>query len=271
MLVDFFVAGVQKGGTKALDQMLRRHPGVRMAAIKEPHFFDNDRLDWQKPDYSRFHAFFDRSGESFIRGESTPIYCYWPHAIERIASYNTSARIIMLLRHPTFRAYSHWRMQKGRRAEPLRFSDAIRDPGRDRLSAAGNAERGYSYVQRGFYSLQIASLLRVIPRVRVLFIRTDSLWLEPRNVFSCISEFLGLGAYDVPWRTRYVVSRKSQYLGTIAFEDRCYLDAVFAADIHDTAKLTGLDLSDWLTHRYQEPMRREGPEAETDSERRPRP
>jgi hypothetical protein len=237
-----------------------------MATIKEPHFFDNDRLDWQRPDYSRFHAFFDRSDEGLIRGESTPIYCYWPHAIERIASYNTNARIIMVLRHPTFRAYSHWRMQKGRRAESLRFSDAIREAGRDRLSAGGNVmQRRYSYVERGFYSPQITRLLRVIPRVHVLFITTDSLWLEPRNVFSCISEFLGLGAYDVPWQTRYVASLKSEYLGTIAFEDRCYLDAVFAADIDHTAKLTGLDLSDWLTPSYQEPMRREDSEAETNT------
>jgi hypothetical protein len=243
-----------------------------MATIKEPHFFDNDRLDWQKPDYSRFHAFFDRSDEGVIRGESTPIYCYWPHAIERIASYNTNARIIMALRHPTFRAYSHWRMQKGRRAEPLRFSDAIREAGRDRLSAGGNdMQRRYSYVERGFYSPQVANLLRVIPRVHMLFIRTDLLWLEPGNVFSCISEFLGLGAYDVPWQTRYVASRKSQYHGTIAFEDRCYLDAVFAADIHHTARITGLDLSDWLTPSYQEPMRREDSEVGANSDRRAKP
>lgn len=44
-LVDFFIAGVQKGGTTALDAMLRAHPALQMAARKEVHFFDKDGLD----------------------------------------------------------------------------------------------------------------------------------------------------------------------------------------------------------------------------------
>ena len=40
--VDFVIGGVQKGGTTALDKILRRHPDIAMAREKEPHMFDDD-------------------------------------------------------------------------------------------------------------------------------------------------------------------------------------------------------------------------------------
>ncbi|MCA0448534.1 MAG: sulfotransferase, partial [Proteobacteria bacterium] len=39
--VDFFIAGVQKGGTTALDHYLRDHPAIQMASVKEVHAFDD--------------------------------------------------------------------------------------------------------------------------------------------------------------------------------------------------------------------------------------
>ena len=40
--VDVVIGGVQKGGTTALDQALRDHPGMRMPSLKEPHWFEKD-------------------------------------------------------------------------------------------------------------------------------------------------------------------------------------------------------------------------------------
>src|SRR6476661_6425498 len=153
-VTDFFIIGVQKGGTTALDRFLRKHSQVQMAKVKELHFFDDDSLNWERPDYTRLHEAFDwEAPNPVMRGEATPIYSYWPNSIQRLRNYNRNAKLILSLRHPSFRAYSHWRMEVSRGAENLSFSAAIKPAGRQRVSQSTNGvHRVYSYVERGFYA-----------------------------------------------------------------------------------------------------------------------
>jgi hypothetical protein len=252
--VNFFVAGVQKGGTTALDALLRGHPMIRMARVKEPHFFDDESIDWQAPDYDNYHALFDLEAPSTVVGEATPIYSYWPKSLDRIATYNSNAKIVLSLRHPTHRAHSHWRMEMSREAERLPFSAAIREPGRRRI-VHDEAHRVFSYVERGFYSEQVRAIQERFPAHNVFFFRTDQLWREPSVLLSRLLSFLGAqdkGALDA--ESRYIVPGETRSLGRILPVDRKYLDDLFAADIRATACLTGVDLSDWLDPAYEEPM-----------------
>lgn len=257
MLLDFVVAGVQKGGTKALDLVLRQQPGIRMAAIKEPHFFDNDNLDWGNPPYELYHSMFAESRENpTMYGEATPIYSYWPDALERLAGYNAEVRIVLLLRHPTFRAYSQWRMQLGRATEKVGFDRIVRVASLSGPKVRYNRpSRHGSYIERGFYSLQVRRMLRTFKREQLLFIRTDALWRDPNRVVSDIRTFLNLEQYQIPIQTRYVgnVIRLP-----ISDGDRSALDRIYFDDIEETASLTKLDLSDWLSPCYSEPMNRLG-------------
>jgi hypothetical protein len=50
---------------------------------------------------------------------------YWYDAPRRIWQYNPDMRIVILLRNPVDRAYSHWNMERERGAEPLEFRQAI--------------------------------------------------------------------------------------------------------------------------------------------------
>src|SRR5438128_3640412 len=115
-LVTFVIAGVQKGGTTALYEYLAEMGDVGLSRQKETHFFDDETLDWARPDYARYHAMFD-APEGRPCGEATPIYSYWPNALERIAAYNPAMKLILLLRDPVARAWSHWRMEYARGAE----------------------------------------------------------------------------------------------------------------------------------------------------------
>ncbi|MEJ0095331.1 MAG: sulfotransferase domain-containing protein [Methylocella sp.] len=189
--VDFFIVGVQKGGTTALDSYLRRNPFVQMADVKEVHFFDNESLDWSDPNYLPFHEHFEWSQTSgVIRGEATPIYIYWPNAMERIRRYNAASKLIVCLRHPAYRAHSHWRMETKRSADTLSFEDAISEVGRSRVR---NLDRGvhrvYSYVERGFYAHQIRRLRELFPPEQLLFLRTDDLWTRTENTLSRVYRF----------------------------------------------------------------------------------
>jgi hypothetical protein len=255
MLVNFFIVGTQKGGTSALDNYLRSYTRLQMAKTKEVHFFDNDQLDWSKPDYTLLHQSFewDDPGIS-VRGEATPIYTYWPHALSRLHRYNPRAKLIMGLRHPSFRAYSHWRMEAKRGTDDLSFSDAIRARGRQRVERAPNGvHRVFSYVERGYYAAQIEEMLKLFPRDQVFFYRTDTLWNNLQVILNEISTFLGITVPDAIKR-HYFVPVLTWKPCRMAAEDRQLLDGFYVKDIAHAAAFSGLDLTDW-TGAYEEPMR----------------
>jgi hypothetical protein len=192
-LVAFIVAGAQKGGTTALYDYLAEDPAICMARIKETHFFDDEGQDWAAPDYAPYHALFD-APEGRICGEATPIYIYWPQALERIRAYNPAMKMILLLRDPIARAWSHWRMEHFRGVEPLTFSAAIRK-GRSRLFEGGRGapwgyDREFSYVERGFYGDQVERLFAIFPREQTLILRSAALQDEPAETLERVCGFI---------------------------------------------------------------------------------
>lgn len=257
MKVDFFICGVQKGGTTALDSFLRQHPEIQMGNAKEIHHFDNESINWSAPDHTSLHAQFDPKFAARVRGEATPIYSYWPNSVERIHAYNPNARLILMLRHPVFRALSHWRMETTRGHETLQFSDAIRTTGRSRVETAPYCvHRVFSYVERGFYAGQIARIFRVFPVEQLLVVKTQSLWEHPETTMRSIERFIGVEHW-LHCQQRYIVPFESRQLAPISNADAEYLLGLYTDDIHETQRLTGLDFSEWfsLKYPYEEPMR----------------
>lgn len=253
--VGFFIIGVQKGGTTALVEYLRDHPALQIPAIKEAHFFDNEEVEWERPEYGAFHDFFGWDDLSVLaRGDATPITAYWPNALERLRRYNPAAKVIMILRHPTFRANSHWRMERVHQDETLSFEEAVSEAGRRRVREAPNgAHRNFSYVERGLYAGQVRRLLELFPRRQILFLRTEDLWLRTQETVSAVERFIGV-PQALRVSSRYIVPVHTTQVGVMGADVRARLDSLFAPDIAETAKLTGLDLAHWQRPDYREPM-----------------
>ena len=261
MKVDFFIVGVQKGGTTALYHYLaQKYPKIQMSLQKEIHFFDNENFNWENPDYSVLHEHFNWNVKNVVRGEATPIYIYWPNALTRIYRYNPNCKLILCLRHPTYRAYSAYRMEIGRNNETLSFEDAISEIGRARvISAPQGVHRIYSYVERGFYSKQISQMFSIFPRNNILFVRTDMLWTNLAETLYKIVQFLQINSnYSyVELRQEYIEPTHSAEIGAIPYNAMQKLNELYYSDILKTQELSGIDLSDWLHSEYYEPMRRE--------------
>ena len=249
--LDFLIVGTQKSGTTALDYFLRQNPSVQMPRNKkELHFFDNEKFDWDNPIYDDYHTHFDLFSNAKVRGEATPIYMFWPDSIERIRRYNPDLKLICILRNPSFRAFSHWRMECARNTEKLSFSDAIRI-GRDRININEQFLRNYSYVERGFYYQQAQRILDNFKRQQVFFITSDLLRQNSLLSLNRINDFIQADHFSNV-NLEYISPIENNLPYSINSEDLAFLSSLYKNDILQTMELTGCDLSAWQKPDYQE-------------------
>lgn len=238
--VAFIVAGVQKGGTTALFDYLGEEPGLSLAREKEVHFFDDEDQDWAAPDYGAYHAHF-AAPDGRQRGEATPIYLYWPGSLARIAAYNPAIRLIVMLRDPVERAWSHWKMEYARGVETEPFAWCIRE-GRQRLFGGEpwGFDREVSYVERGFYGEQLERLLHLFPRDQLLILKSGDLRGDPGAALSQVRAFLGLPPGAAPAPREVHVGREMDYGAAPTPDDIAHLRAVYDRDAERLADLTGV-------------------------------
>ena len=239
--IDFIIAGAQKAGTTALFDYLQDHPQIGLSDVKEVHFFDDEAQDWASPDYSAYHAHFDLSDHTRIWGEATPIYLYWKNSLARIRAYNPDIRLILMLRDPVERAFSHWKMEFARGVETHPFEWCIRK-GRQRLFAAEpwGFHREFSYVERGFYGAQIEHLLSLFPAEQLLVLRAEDLETAPGHTLSQLSDFLGAPAPAPVTPRRVHVGQDIAYPSQLTSADQAFLRRLYAQDMARLEALTGI-------------------------------
>ena len=196
-LPTFVIAGTMKSGTSALAAWLDDHPQAHLAPVKEVHFFNSDQhwargLDW----YGRQFA---AAGDARAVGDATPLYSFYPVAVERMAWVLPDARVIVCMRNPIDRAYSHYRHWYYRRAHEDRswervVADELADPDPGPPDPRGGAydPEDPRYLQQGHYAEQLERLSKTFPRERILGVLTDDLRARPHEVYADVCRFLGI-------------------------------------------------------------------------------
>lgn len=249
----FFGVGVQKGGTTTLDRLLRLHPEIELpAGRKELHYFDDDaRFGGERPrdDYRDLHRrfYFDRA----IAGEITPSYIYWRGALERVRAYNPGARIVVLLRSPVLRAWSHWghldRKARGKNDPAAKVGPFLKRLRREAHALerdGGYQDKGLSHIGRSLYAPQIERALALFPADRVLFIKSERFFADQHAVADEVCRFLGvalLTAVASPPKVHANIGASSP----ISPEEWAAAIGHFEADIEAVERLLGWDCSDW--------------------------
>jgi len=209
----FYIVGAQKCGTTSLYKYLIQHPCVLSAKEKEVHFF-SDKFDkgysWyakQFPSLFSKYSHFLSCPQGAITGEATPYYIFHPHAARRIHAWTPNARIIMMLRNPVDRAFSHYRYHVKLGVEELSFSDAIdAEPTRlagefEKMQSDENYQsenyKLYSYLKRGIYIEQLTPWFELFPKEQILVIQSEEFFSDPKLSFNKTLEFLKLSQYEI--------------------------------------------------------------------------
>jgi hypothetical protein len=209
VLPDFLIVGTKRGGTTSLWSYLDAHPQVlsmypRPRGLKSTDYFfdaDPDRLRWYR---SHFHTdvyrgLRRRRHDRVVNGEASPYYMYGHHIPRMIAGVVPQARLIVLLRNPVERAYSHFQERVKQGEETLCFDEALEEE-QSRI-AGRHAHRPtrylrshdfYSYRDRGIYLPQLQRIYAAFPQHQVLVLQSEDLYANPQRVFDETCEFLGI-------------------------------------------------------------------------------
>lgn len=105
---DFFIVGAPRCGTTSLNEYLNNIPQIYMCK-KECGFFSeysNGRVE----SYDEYRNLFSTAKQNQLIGESTAIYLRDPDTPEKIHNANPDAKIVIMLRDPIERAFSHYLM-----------------------------------------------------------------------------------------------------------------------------------------------------------------
>lgn len=206
---NFFIVGAAKAGTTSLWQYLRQHPDVFMPQNdleKEPTYFSELTPPWatQFRDWSTYLKLFEPAKTQRAIGEASVAYLFSSDAADRIADRYPGARIIIALRHPAERAYSHYKFMCELGFEWLTpFESALAAEEPRSLDVALKQRDpywfyGYQYFGVGLYAAQIERFTRRFSKEQIQLVFFNELNKRPAETTRAVFEFLGVDPGFVP-------------------------------------------------------------------------
>jgi len=213
VLPDFLIIGAARSGTTSLYQYLIQHPSVIPAIGKEVYFFDkkfDKGINWYKsffPTKLSKSRLENKQKRNCLTGEATPRYLHYPHTPNRVFELIPNVKLIVLLRNPIDRAYSHYQMEVGSDNEELPFEDAIEQEEKritDDMKKMESDENFYSvyfyrksYLTRGIYVDQLKRWFEYFPREQFLILKSEDFYSKTPEVYQQVLDFLGLSKFEL--------------------------------------------------------------------------
>jgi len=250
-MIDFVIIGAAKSGTTAARINLDRHPKIHVG--HELHFFD---LRWhQYEDKSEYFEMLPK-GEG-LKGEKSPSYISFLPAHERMRGLIPDVKLILFLRDPIDRAFSHWNHITNSRFAPLvpnTFEETITQAitGLEDIDKHYNVPEGSLFgtpifqnvIYRGLYCDQIEHLLRFYPRQQLHIAITERVKANMKEEYDRIFRFLGLEAVQVDLGYH----RNGRYESEISPKTQSVLRDFYLPHNERLFDLLGEDIPEWNTH-----------------------
>ena len=208
---DFFIIGAARSGTTSLFKYFDNNRNVLLSQKKEPNYFSFNFSTFNFVWYRSLFPLLSRRyyrrivhNEKVVAGESSTYYMFHPLAPKRLQKKYPKAKIIVLLRDPIERSYSHYKLNVSLGREKLSFEEAV-DRERDRIMSCrerqladpnydSDALHYYTYLERGKYAEQLNNWTAYFPSSQIKFIKSEDLFKTPVEVITSIENFLNVGA-----------------------------------------------------------------------------
>ncbi|GAN31535.1 MAG: sulfotransferase [Candidatus Jettenia sp.] len=206
-LPNFLIVGAAKSGTTSLYYCLKQHPEVFMSPNKEPRFITAQFVkfplkgikDWKIErkiikNFDEYKKLFSKvSYEKAIGEASVDNLYFYVNAIKYIKEYLGEVKIIIILRNPIERTFSHYMMLRRDLREYLSFEDALKAEDERKRKNWGY---GWHYQSVSLYYEQVKAYLENFNQVKVCLY--DDLKSNPIGLAKDIYSFLGIDSSFIP-------------------------------------------------------------------------
>lgn len=202
---DFYIVGAAKAGTTSLVEMLRTHESIYFPHEKEPHhfFLREDERAWTIRDGERilplaealpyckeapYLGLYRNAPEGALKGDASTQYLVNHTVAGAIHAQRPDAKIIVVLRQPSDRAYSAYLHARSRGEEPLpTFAAALDD------CEGGHRQAAFAtnYMAEGEYARHL-SIWRDLFGDNLLVLLFEDLVSEPQATLDHVTGFLGV-------------------------------------------------------------------------------
>lgn len=296
-LPDIFLVGAAKSGTTTVSSILDRHPNIAVP-IKEPSFFSSTNLPADNLDtvnrkrhintIEEYVKLYENQKEGQLLADCSVMYLIaYENTINNLkriyGELYRKLKIIIILRNPIDRAYSHYNMLLRNGIETLPFEEAILQENYERRR---HLRRGFDYLGNGLYFKQVKAFLESFDDVKIFLYENlqdinnlskdlfNHVGVEPLESIDAATILNPSGKPKYKWLIQLL--RKDNYFKRIlksklferyrhnfikiksllikfsvkkdpmSHEIRNNLKEYYRSDIEDLQSLIGRDLSHWL-------------------------
>lgn len=191
---NLFIVGAPRCGTTTLHDVLGQHPDIFMSRVKEPHFlssYDFPAIEREVlgviNDSSEYLRLFEAGQDRMLRGESSSYYLSDPHAATNIRSVAPGAKVIVILRDPIERAFSHYLIYERRAKQRSSFLETITE----QIENPRSISPIYNLVELGRYASHLKRYFSVLPRSQVKVLLFEEFFSDSRQLSQTLG-FLGV-------------------------------------------------------------------------------
>lgn len=204
----FFLVGAAKSGTTSLYSYLSQHPDIFLPDVKEPNFFayKDAPLRAKGPKSEDvliklllkktvtcerdYHYLYKNAKANQLTGDCSPRYLYFENVAELIYRRCPDAKIIVILRNPVARAYSHYLMNRQRDLEPEDTFEKAIDQEVSRKQQGWGWD--WHYLSLGRYGEQLQRYYDRFPKENILVVMHDDFVSDQQAVIQKIYQFIGV-------------------------------------------------------------------------------
>lgn len=196
-LPDFLIIGGMRCGSTTLTNILKSQQGIFVPERKELHYFDQRNPQIRSIDDYRHHLL--QAADSQLIGEATPDYLTSRGCAMRIHRDLPDVKLIIILRDPVRRAWSHYRFSVANCREIEPFENALRLEAERLAHPIHEHDIFFSYQQRGRYIEHIQTYLTWFNPDQLHIVLLEELIANPEESIARLFEFLNLD-YDSSWK-----------------------------------------------------------------------
>ena len=238
---DFMIIGAQKCGTTSLFNYICQYStNFKPPLVKETQFFTQNYAKGLDYYYAHFPLF---KSPTQITGEASPTYLFFKKAAKRTHLHFPQLKLVVLLRDPVDRAYSHYWHERRHGHETLSFLDALMHE-EDRVSID---PRRYSYKYRGCYVKHLKEWYNAFQKGQIFVLFSGELYSRPRAILMHVLAFLDLQTRGLCTEVNLNYPRPDKENGMHDYQDmsdteRRYLEIYFEQWNRDLSSFLGRDL-----------------------------